>query len=182
MNIIGLGNPGNKYNLNRHNIGFHFVDWLIKKLNPEGQWHQESHGKYLYTKYTIQSDSYFFCKPNTFMNLSGKAVSSFIGYFKQVSTGNKNIVIAHDDLDMPVGLWKLDFAKGPKLHNGIASIEETLGTNQFWRLRIGVDNRDTLHRTPGLAYVLQDFTDEELQNIILQFPAMWRRILESVDH
>ena len=92
------------------------------------------------------------------MNKSGLAVSKFAKYYIQ---NTKYLYVAHDDLDIPLGEFKIQFAKGPKLHNGIESVEKALSTKDFWRIRIGVDNRDSDNRIPGEKYVLEDFTQEE---------------------
>lgn len=119
--IIGLGNPGDKYKNNRHNVGYLFVDWAKRGV-----------------------------KTNVFMNDSGSFVK-----------GKEDFVIVHDDLDLPLGRYKIQFGKGPELHYGVQSIENELGTKDFWRIRIGVDNRDPANRTPGDQYVLEDFTTDE---------------------
>jgi len=72
-----------------------------------------------------------------------------------------DLYIVHDDLDIKLGEYKIQKGKGPKVHKGINSIEKALGTDDFWRVRVGVDNRDSNNRTPGEQYVLQDFTSEE---------------------
>lgn len=121
--LIGLGNPGNKFKNNRHNVGYMFVDYAKTGF-----------------------------KTGTFMNESGK-----------FARGKKDFVIVHDDLDLPLGKYKIQFGVGPKVHYGIQSVENELRTKDFWRVRIGVDNRDPDNRIPGDVYVLQDFTAEEKQ-------------------
>jgi len=96
-------------------------------------------------------------KTNTFMNDSGKFVK------KNKPKDLNDLYIAHDDLDIRLGQYKIQFGVGPKVHYGIQSIENELGTKDFWRIRIGVDNRDPNNRTPGEEYVLQDFSSEELK-------------------
>ncbi len=92
-------------------------------------------------------------KTNVFMNDSGKFVKN-----------KKDFIIAHDDLDIPLGKYKIQFGVGPKVHKGINSIESALGGKDFWRIRIGIDNRPhSAKATRGEDYVLQDFTDEELK-------------------
>lgn len=126
--LIGLGNPGEKFKNNRHNVGHMFVDFAKTGL-----------------------------KTNVFMNDSGSFVK-----------GKEDFVIVHDDLDLPLGRYKIQFGKGPELHYGIQSIENELGTKDFWRIRIGVDDRGPNNRESGESYVLKDFTAEE------------KKILESV--
>jgi PTH1 family peptidyl-tRNA hydrolase len=127
--IIGLGNPGEKYKNNRHNVGYMVIDKLKKGF-----------------------------KTNCFMNESGKIVKELIEQYK---VDLPNLWIIHDDLDIPLGSYKIQFGKGPKDHNGLKSIDDSLGTNEYWHVRIGVDYRKPEDRIPGEEYVLQDFTDEE---------------------
>ena len=134
MIIVGLGNPGEKYKNNRHNVGVRCAAALKSKI-PE---------------VTL-------IIPKVFMNESGKAV-------KEALPDNyslKDLYIVHDDLDILLGKYKIQFGTGPKGHNGLGSIYHALGTDQFWHVRIGVDNRPAGNRTPGEEYVLQDFREEE---------------------
>jgi len=137
--IVGLGNPGEKHRNNRHNIGYMVVDKL----------------KNLKTK---KLKNVIITKTNTFMNDSGSFVKDlYIKYNIQ----NTDLYVAHDDLDLPLGTWKIQFAKGPKDNGGINSIEQVLGTKDFWRIRVGIDNRNPEERVPGEEYVLEDFTQDE---------------------
>jgi PTH1 family peptidyl-tRNA hydrolase len=137
--IIGLGNPGEKYRNNRHNIGHLVVDKLARRNLPSG---------------------FILRKTDVFMSQSGKFVKKLVDQYHMDST---DLWVIHDDLDIPLGGYKIQNGKGPKLHNGINSIEDKLGTDEFWRVRVGVDNRNPEDRTPGEEYVLQDFTQEELK-------------------
>ncbi|KKU03663.1 MAG: Peptidyl-tRNA hydrolase [Candidatus Woesebacteria bacterium GW2011_GWC2_47_16] len=132
--IIGLGNPGEKYKNNRHNIGHVVADALLKRNLP----------KNISVKRT-----------SVFMNESGTEVKRLLGNLDPA-----NLYVIHDDLDIALGGYKIQKGKGPKLHNGILSIERELGSDDFWRVRVGVDNRMG-DKTPGEEYVLQDFTEEE---------------------
>ena len=132
--IIGLGNPKEEHKNNRHNVGHLVADALFKRNLP----------KNLVVK-----------KTNVFMNESGSEVKKLLG-----GLSPNNLYIIHDDLDIALGAYKIQKGKGPKLHNGILSIERQLGTPDFWRVRIGVDNRMG-DKTPGEEYVLEDFTGEE---------------------
>ncbi len=137
--IVGLGNPGTKYQNNRHNAGHLFIDFI------------DSQG--------LALRGYFF-KTDVFMNDSGKFVTEKTNFFK---ISPDDLYIAHDDLDIPLGQYKIQLGVGPKVHNGVNNVEEVLGTKDFWRIRIGVDNRDSQNRMPGEDYVLQDFTKDELE-------------------
>ena len=139
--IVGLGNPGDKYKNNRHNVGYIVVDALEGAGLVDG----------------LKAE-----KTNVYMNDSGEAVKKFKNFYKVTPA---NLYIVHDDLDIPLGQYKLQLGKGPKVHNGVNDIELKLGTPEFWRIRIGVDNRDPENREAGDKYVLQDFTDEEKQTL-----------------
>jgi len=97
------------------------------------------------------------------MNDSGSFVSSQL---KKTDIDFSKLYIIHDDLDIKLGEYKIQFGKGPKDHNGLNDIYNKLGTKDFWHIRIGVDNRDTMNRISGEEYILQDFTDQE--KIILE--------------
>jgi len=156
--IVGLGNPGSKYHLTRHNTGYMFIDYLLKNDLLDNQ-----------TK-TL--------KPETYMNSSGNAVYKKLNFYK-LTLGN--LLVVHDDLDLRLGEYKLQMARGPKLHNGIKSVEQALGSVDFWRLRLGVDNRDEENRTSGENYVLEPFKKSEL--IILKdvvFPKAAGQIISFV--
>lgn len=129
--VVGLGNPGSKYVHNRHNVGHMVVDVL--KIKPSE-------------------------KSNKFMNDSGSFV---VEKLKAYNLEPEALYVVHDDLDIPLGAFKIQFGKGPKDHNGLNDIYEKLGTNEFWHVRVGVNNRDPENRTSGYDYVLQDFTEEE---------------------
>lgn len=155
--MIGLGNPGKKYAKNRHNVGEMFVRWLKeeekRRRGGDGEMkRRRGEDRERWSLVTLKS----------FMNDSGKAVSILNTKYK---IPNTNLIIVHDDLDLRFGEYKLQFGKGPYGHNGILSIEDELGTKDFWRLRIGIDNRDPENRTLGVAYTLQDFTPEEFKGL-----------------
>jgi PTH1 family peptidyl-tRNA hydrolase len=95
------------------------------------------------------------------MNESGKEVEKILKKLQVKSYKLQDVFIVHDDLDIPLGKFRIDFGKGPKLHNGLKSIEETLKTKDFWRIRIGIDNRQNTGWVDGETYVLQDFLPEE---------------------
>ncbi len=161
--VIGLGNPGKKYQNNRHNAGHKFVEYLRSEIEDLSK-DQKSKIKILGT--------------DCFMNESGKFVRQELRNLgiKELS----NLYIAHDDLDLPLGSFKIQFGVGPKVHNGIRSVERELGTKDFWRVRIGVDMRprtqDAGYRTQGERYVLEDFTEEERGILENLFPKVWEEL------
>ncbi|KKP65507.1 MAG: Peptidyl-tRNA hydrolase, partial [Candidatus Roizmanbacteria bacterium GW2011_GWC2_35_12] len=104
--------------------------------------------------------------PTTFMNKSGIAVKKIIENFKlNPPAGGENLIIAHDDLDIPFGKFHIQVGVGPELHNGIESIENHLKTKDFFRIRIGVDNRVPEKKIAGETYVLSNFIQEEVAKL-----------------
>lgn len=125
--VVGLGNPGIKYELTRHNIGWLVIDQLsfFNQLN----WQEKFKGEY------AKNGDVFFLKPQTFMNLSGESVQPLMHFFKIQPS---ELLVLHDEIDLPYG--QIGFKQGGGLagHNGLKSIAEQLGTKDFKRLRIGV--------------------------------------------
>src|SRR3989344_648422 len=167
--IVGLGNPGETYKNNRHNVGFMFIDYMVTLLHG---YIVKKNKNYL----AIQPSnhvSFILTKPLAFMNLSGQAVKILI---KNLKSKIKNLVAVHDDLDISLGKFKIQKGVGPKLHNGIESIEKALGRKDFWRIRIGVDNRNPDKWVDGETYVLQNFTQEEKKFVLELFPKIYDRL------
>ena len=176
--LIGLGNPGAKYENNRHNIGFMVVDHLAQIQNSKFKiQNYSSKFKIEQTKIQIGDEKALLAKPQSYMNLSGEAVAKIISYWK-FDIGD--LIVIHDDLDIPLGDFKIQKGVGPKNHNGILSVERALGTSDFWRVRIGIDNRANgeagLRMVPGERYVLQDFTSEERVIVNSLFPKICNRL------
>lgn len=160
--LVGLGNPGPKYQNNRHNVGHMFVDFVNEQVKSQ--------------KLKVKSFDAKFIKTNCFMNVSGKFVSSCVTRYKiQVS---RDLYVVHDDLDISFGKFKIQFGNGPKLHNGILSIEDELGTNDFWRVRIGADARKPEDRIDGETYCLEDFTSEERKQLQTVFKNIYKQIAQ----
>ena len=153
--IAGLGNPGEKYKNNRHNIGFVVAERIGELLRIDG-W---SVNKRFFGE-VAESDKSILIKPTTFMNESGKAVSAIARFYKIKS---EDTYIIHDDLDIPLGSYKIQHGKAPKVHNGLLSVEQSLGTNKYWNVRVGVENRVVRGNkgVPGVVYSLKDFEGEE---------------------
>lgn len=155
--LAGLGNPGKQYERTRHNVGFMLIDQLLQKEEDVTEVRTAGVSALIYK--SLKANTYYM-KPQTFMNDSGTAVSSFIRFYK---IPLKDVYIIHDDLDIKLGDYKIQKGKGPKVHNGILSIEKELNSLDFWRIRIGVDNREVGNRVKGETYILQRFTDEEIE-------------------
>lgn len=142
--VVGLGNPGDKYRNNRHNVGFMIID-RIKEFDGE----------------VLKIGEVVLVKPQTFMNRSGEAIGKIVNFYK---VAVDDLIVIHDDLDIKLGEYKIQKGVGPKVHNGLTSIEEHLGKKDFWRVRVGIDNRPMANgewRMAGEDYVLADFTSEE---------------------
>lgn len=155
--VVGLGNPGVRYRLTRHNVGFMAADQLLETLKKQGtSW------KPFTKKLTAEvwsSPTVTVVKPLTYMNNSGLSVKSVLKYTKKSSL--TKLFVVHDDLDIPLGSWKAQLGTGPKIHNGLLSLYETLGSNQFWHIRVGIDSRQGNRELPGHAYVLRPFPAPE---------------------
>jgi len=127
---------------------------MVDRLAGEGaEWESK------FEALILKAKDYLLVKPQTFMNRSGEVVAKVANFYK-VTTDD--LMVVHDDLDIRLGEYKIQKGVGPKVHNGLTSVEERLGTANFWRLRVGVDNRPAGQaRVPGDEYVLSDFTAEE---------------------
>jgi PTH1 family peptidyl-tRNA hydrolase len=131
--IVGLGNPGEKYENTRHNFGFWVVDHLLKDISSASAsvWSNEDKVKSEIAKV----DGAILAKPKTFMNNSGMAVSLLASYYK---IEPDDVWIVYDELDLPVGSMKIRFGGAAAGHHGVESIIEKLGTDKFWRFRLGI--------------------------------------------
>lgn len=156
--IIGLGNPGKKYELTRHNIGFQILDYIAGylrvKFNPEkGDWYGVS-GKY-------KDSEFYLMKPTTFMNNSGEAVEDFL-------TSNNiplnNILVIHDDFQIPFGMIRMRTKGSDGGHNGVSSIIYHLNSMSFPRMRIGIGT-ETLNKEDYIGFVLSDFNKNEISQL-----------------
>jgi PTH1 family peptidyl-tRNA hydrolase len=164
--IIGLGNPGFRYRKTRHNAGFIALDYIQKNIGGFSKWKNEKKFAAEISKNT--GLKIILAKPQTYMNNSGIAVKSLMAYGKwQIA----DLVVIHDDFDLPIGSFKLEKEKGSAGHKGVQSIINSLGTNSFQRLRIGTRPVNATKRpkadlsAEALAkagdYVLKKFTREE---------------------
>lgn len=186
--IVGLGNPGPKYQNNRHNVGHQFVDFIAPLLNCS----IVKKEKLFSTMKQSNNETIVLAKLQTFMNLSGLAVKKLVSHYPLVPSP-QSLIIIHDDLDIPLGKFHIQFASGPLLHNGLESIEQHLKTKDFYRIRIGVDNRspdkktgpesldftrDKLRRRiPGEKYALQNFLSNEKKLLETEiFPKIFEQL------
>jgi PTH1 family peptidyl-tRNA hydrolase len=151
--FVGLGNPGSQYEETRHNIGFKVVDALVDKFEARDISKKAFEGE-LY-----RSASTLFLKPSTFMNLSGKSVEAVKRFFK---IDLENIIVIHDDIDLPFGAVRFKRGGGHGGHNGLRSLDAHIG-KEYIRVRIGVGK--PLYKSQVAEYVLHDFTEEEAAHI-----------------
>ncbi|HEX7018317.1 MAG TPA: aminoacyl-tRNA hydrolase [Patescibacteria group bacterium] len=150
--IVGLGNPGKQYQATKHNVGFRVVEQLATEagfpaFNTQSKFNAE----------VSKKGEVLLVKPQTFMNKSGDSVSAVMRMYKG------QLYVIHDDLDIELGHWKMQLGTGPKIHNGLLSIYDRLGTKNFWHVRIGVDTRQGDRTIPSERYVLMPFTEQEEQ-------------------
>ena len=151
--IFGLGNPGNRYCLTRHNIGFMVLEKLAAGLEIELK--QKSFNA-LWGKGKLKDKNVLLAMPQTYMNLSGNAVRELLTFFK---ADINNLIVVHDDLDLPFGTVRLKTGGGNAGHKGLESIVENLGSSDFMRVRLGIGKPVDKARIE--SYVLERFIPQE---------------------
>jgi PTH1 family peptidyl-tRNA hydrolase len=147
--FVGLGNPGSQYEETRHNVGFKVIDKLVADLSARDISKTSFHGTLFRTANTL------FLKPTTFMNLSGKSVQPIKHFFK---VELEDIIVIHDDIDLPFGALRFKKGGGHGGHNGLKSIDTHI-TKEYLRVRVGVGKPE--YKSQVADYVLHDFYDEE---------------------
>jgi PTH1 family peptidyl-tRNA hydrolase len=171
--LVGLGNPGPEYERTRHNAGFWWLDAVAHKLGatlrPERAYHA------LVARVNLPQGTVWLIEPQTFMNLSGKSVAALARFFKILP---QEILVAHDELDLPPGTVKMKFGGGHAGHNGLRDIHAQLGSPDYWRLRIGIGHPGV--RDEVLSYVLgkpqqehQQAIDDGIARTFPALEAMW---------
>ncbi len=153
--VVGLGNPGAKYANHRHNLGFMVVDELARRLSADA-FREKFNG--LYSRARRDSGEVVLLKPTTYMNLSGESVQKALAFFKLAAT---DLIVVHDELDLPFATLKVKVGGGAAGHNGLKSIAQHCGGPDFVRVRIGVG------RPPqrGADHVLSDFNKQECSEL-----------------
>ena len=152
--IAGLGNPGDKYKLTRHNVGFLVIDEITKKLTTTSNINN-SNFKAIVTK----APNTILVKPQTFMNLSGESILPIADYY---NIPNENIIIIHDDLDLNFGTVKFKIGGGHGGHNGLRSIDTSIDKD-YIRVRIGIGKPE--NKKDVANYVLNNFSKDELNQL-----------------
>ncbi len=154
--LVGLGNHGQKYQNNRHNIGYIVLDAVIQKLGLKNLKKQNNLSMF---DLRIGDNKFFLLKPETYMNNSGIAVQQIKSFFK---IENKNIIVIYDELDMKSSQCKIKVGGGDNGHNGIKSIDQYCGKD-YLRFKVGIGRPDNLY-IPISDYVLSDLSQEEIAN------------------
>ncbi|MDB4939655.1 MAG: aminoacyl-tRNA hydrolase [Candidatus Doudnabacteria bacterium] len=166
--VIALGNPGEKYKQTRHNAGFLALDYILKDLKVIS----------CTSKFDAKicevhdPEKTFYIYPETYMNASGQAVKKIMDFYKLQP---KDVLVLQDEIDLPLGTIKFTQGSGHAGHNGVRSIIDELGTNEFRRIRIGIESRERGGHIPTEAFVLQNFKEDELPKI--PFDAIKARVL-----
>jgi peptidyl-tRNA hydrolase, PTH1 family len=160
--VAFLGNPGKEYSHNRHNAGFLLAE--KPKINPDLKWQKKFKGFY-----AVFDGRVHFIKPLTFMNLSGESVSQAASFFKIKTNA---ILVVHDELELPLGVVSLKFGGGLGGHNGLRSMKASLGSADFWRIRIGI-GRPVPESEAVIDWVLSDFdaAEKEILDKVLETAA-----------
>ncbi len=153
--LVGLGNPGPKYRHTRHNVGFWWADALAERCGAA--WREESkfRGELTRVRVSGAADALWLLKPQTFMNLSGESIGA-LARFHRIEPAE--ILVVHDELDLPVGAARLKFAGGHGGHNGLRNTISQIGAD-FWRLRLGIGHPG--HKDQVLDYVLNRASQED---------------------
>ena len=180
--IVGLGNPGFLYTRNRHNVGFMSVGHLAKvqKIRFDKKQSQARTGMGI-----IAGNRAVLARPQTFMNASGDSVSSLV---KKLNVKPADLIVIHDDLDLPVGKIRLRFGGSSGGHKGIESIIARIGTRDFYRVRVGIGRPEKEGELSAekedavISYVLSDFTAEENKIIEKALPVTSEAVVYLLEH
>lgn len=166
--IVGLGNPGSRYRFTRHNIGFMVLEKLADQLKVDLK--QKTFDA-LWGKGKISRTNVLLAMPQTYMNLSGRSVRKLLAYFK---ADVNNLIVIHDDLDLPLGTIRLKTGGGNAGHKGLISVQENLGSPEFIRIRLGIGKPSNKSHTEG--YVLEAFKPDEVSLL----PEVTKKAVEIV--
>ena len=177
--IVGLGNPGEKYKYTRHNVGFMALDFVLG--DGDGFMQARPSKEFKSEVFTLDTDSQkiIFLKPQTYMNDSGLALKVISNFYKIDLT--KDLLVIHDEVDLPFATIRLAANSSAAGHNGVQSIINELGTQDFQRLRIGIESRASREEMPTENFVLQNFSEEELTKLNNEvFPEIKKKIEQFI--
>jgi len=172
--IVGLGNPGKEFALNRHNIGFMVLNQFASQQSQT--FNRLEHQAFI-LKVKIADANVILAKPQTYMNLSGKSVAALLRYYKIPLS---NLLVVYDDIDLPFGTLRLRPNGSSGGHKGMQSIIERLGTQEFARLRIGI-GRPT-GKKEAANYVLEDFTPQEREHLPIIIDHAIHALLDTIQY
>ena len=156
--LVGLGNPGTEYEATRHNAGFWWIDTIARDLKVHLQPDRSYHG--LVARTTVNGHNLWLLEPQTFMNVSGKSVAALARFFK---IEPQEILVVHDELDVVPGQAKLKCGGSHAGHNGLRDIQAQLGTDQYWRLRLGIGHPGV--KSEVIHWVLQKPSPDQREAI-----------------
>jgi PTH1 family peptidyl-tRNA hydrolase len=177
--IIGLGNPGKDYEKSRHNTGWRVIDELVKEFKFDEP-KKESKFKALVCSGIYNDEKIILAKPVTYMNLSGEAVAALRHFYKVESD---DLWIIYDDLDLPLGQIRIRKEGGPGTHNGMKSVIECTGINNFPRFRVGIESRGvTAHEAQETAdFVIAPFLAEETRTAAIALKKTVKAIITALE-
>jgi len=173
--IVGLGNPGKKYEQTRHNVGWLVVDQLADKLKAD--WKAKKAWKAMIAESISNDNKVVLVKPQTFMNLSGEAVAKARGFWRKIAV--KNIWVIHDDVDLKLGDIRIKQGGSSAGHRGVNSVVQKLKNENFHRIRIGI-GRPTNNKIPLDKFVLGKFTPTEQKKLADIVESAVEQILEKI--
>jgi PTH1 family peptidyl-tRNA hydrolase len=172
--VIGLGNHGNRYKNNRHNIGFMVVDLLAERW---GETISKKQARSLLVSHTLSNSRVILAKPQTYMNDSGRAVQALLSFYK---IPTERMIVIFDDLDLPLGAIRMRPYGGTSGHRGMRSIQTKILTQDYPRMRVGIG------RPPGRMdpadYVLQDFVEDEHETVHYTIDRAMRCLQQYLEH
>jgi peptidyl-tRNA hydrolase, PTH1 family len=164
--IVGLGNPGAKYDRTRHNIGFEVIDALVKRY-PDASLVENKRFQGTAAEFRSSGERTVLLKPTTFMNLSGQAVRAVLDWYKLEP---ESVLVVYDDMDLPTGKLRLRLSGGAGGHNGMKSIIAHLGTKEFPRLRLGI----------GATHKGEERDQAVVSHVLGRFAPEDRKIVDAV--
>ena len=173
--IVGLGNPGNKYELTRHNVGFIILDNLAENLNAG---FKAGKGEYYFARTKFKGEDIILLKPTTYMNNSGLAVSEFLELHQGIELND--ILVVYDDFQLKLGTIRIRNKGSDGGHNGISSIIYHLNTTEIPRMRIGIGKDEIMKKDEFVDYVLTNFDSKELEIIKKLLPVYRDCILSFI--
>ena len=165
--IVGLGNPDKEYENTRHNIGFMAIDSILKKYNVSN--FKEKHNG-IYYELSFNNEKVILLKPQKYMNLSGEVIKKYVDFYK---IDVKDILVISDDLDLPLGTYRLREKGSSGGHNGLKNIELHLHTNEYKRIKIGISNNKNIDTKDYVLGRLSNVEKEEIRQVLDIIPSIF---------